>query len=167
MSTVEGGERHAPGAGSEAPPQPSLARRLRHLHPGVVLAVLDLIGIAVAIYLSTVELQGEVPYCGPLHGCETVAQSSYSHIAGLPVAVLGVGFSLVLLGLAVAWWRSGDRRLLAGHYGLSLVGVIFVAYLTYLELFVIQAICVWCVSFAASVVLGFLVALVAWVRTPA
>ena len=70
----------------------------------------------------------------------------YSRIGGVPVAVFGVALSLVLLRLAIAWWRTNDGRLLAAHYGLSLLGVVFELYFTYLELFVIGAICVWCAT---------------------
>lgn len=137
-------------------------RRARGLHPAAVLAVLDLIGLLIASYLSSVELRGDLPYCGPLKGCEEVALSEYSRIGGVPVAVFGVGLSLILLGLAVAWWRTNDGRLLAAHYGLSLLGVIFEVYFTYLELFVIGAVCVWCAAYGISLVARFLVALWVW-----
>jgi uncharacterized membrane protein len=132
-------------------------------HPGLILAALDLVGLGIASYLSIVELRGELPQCGPLHGCEQVALSSWSRIGGVPVAVFGVGLSLVLLSLALAWWRTNDGRLLATHYGLSLVGVLFELWFTYLELFVIGAICVWCASYGISLVLRFLVALRIWI----
>jgi uncharacterized membrane protein len=138
--------------------------RLRRTHPALVLAALDLFGLAVASYLSIVELGGGVPVCGPVRGCETVAQSQYSRIGGVPVAVFGVGLSLVLLVAALGWWRSGDRRLLATHYGLSLVGVTFELYFTFLQVFVIDAICIWCASYGISLVLRFLLALWVWLR---
>ena len=142
----------------------SRASRVRRIHPGLVLAVLDLIGLGIASYLSSVELRGELPNCGPLHGCEQVALSEYSRIGGVPVAVFGVVLSLVLLSLAIAWWRTNDGRLLAAHYGLSLAGVMFEVYFTYLELFVIGAVCVWCASYGISLVARFGVALWVWMR---
>jgi uncharacterized membrane protein len=138
--------------------------RLRSTHPGIVLAVLDLVGLAIASYLSVIELQGELPYCGPLKGCEEVALSEYSWIGGVPVAVFGVILSITLFVLAVAWWRTNRPALLAAHYGLSLVGVLFEVYFTYLELFVIGAICVWCASYGVSLVARFGVALWVWLR---
>src|SRR5665811_1899335 len=93
--------------------------RLRRVHPALILIALDLFGLAVASYLSVVELGGGVPVCGPIKGCETVATSQYSRINGIPVAVFGVGLSLILLVAAIGWWKTGDRRLLATHYGFS------------------------------------------------
>ena len=138
--------------------------RIRAIHPALVLASLDLIGLAIAGYLSLVELRGALPYCGPLRGCEQVALSEYSRIGGVPVAVYGVGLSLILFVLAIAWWRTNDARLLAAHYGLSLLGVVFEIYFTYLELFVIGAICVWCASYGLSLLARFLVSLWVWLR---
>jgi uncharacterized membrane protein len=140
----------------------SVARRRPRIHPALVLAILDVIGLSIASYLSFVELRGDLPQCGPLHGCEQVALSPYSRIGGVPVAVFGVVLSLVLLTLAIAWWRTGATRLLAAHYALSLVGVTFEGYFTYLELFVIGAVCVWCAAYGLTLVARFFVALWAW-----
>jgi uncharacterized membrane protein len=134
------------------------------LHPGLILAVLDVVGLAIASYLSFVELTGGQVQCGPLHGCETVQQSPYSRIDGIPVAVFGVGLSLVLLTLAITWWRTNLYVLLLAHYGLSLAGVIFEIYFLYLQVFVIGAVCVWCTSYGLSLILRFVIALVVWLR---
>ena len=136
------------------------------IHPGLILAVLDVVGLAIASYLSIVELGGGVPACGPLHGCETVAQSKYAWIGGVPVAVYGVGLSLILFTLAIAWWRTNLYGLLLAHYGLSLAGVIFEIYFIYIQIAVIRAICVWCTSYGLSLVLRFVIALIVWLRQP-
>lgn len=137
---------------------------LRRLHPGWILAVLDVIGLGIAMYLSVVELGGGVPYCGPLHGCETVAQSEYAWIGPLPVAVYGVALSLVLLTLALIWVRTDRPALLDVHYGLSLVGVIFEVYFLGVQLFIIQAVCIWCTLYGVSLILRFFVAMAIWLR---
>jgi uncharacterized membrane protein len=139
-------------------------RPILGVHPGVILAVLDVIGLAIALYLSVVELSGGVPVCGPLHGCEEVARSEYSRIGGIPVAVFGVGLSLILLTLAVAWWKTDLYVLLLAHYGLSLAGVLFEAYFIYVQVFVIGAICIWCTSYGLSLIARFMIALIVWVR---
>lgn len=141
-------------------------RPILGVHPGLILAVLDVIGLAIASYLSVVELAGGVPVCGPLKGCETVAQSEYSRIGGVPVAVYGVGLSLLLLTLAIAWWRTNLYGLLLAHYGLSLAGVIFEIYFLYIQIAVIRAVCVWCTTYGLSLILRFVIALIVWLRQP-
>ena len=125
---------------------------------GSATTVLAVVGLLIAGYLAWTKISGGLPVCGPLHGCETVALSSYSELFGIPVAIFGFGYSILLGGLALAWWRRADRRALLGLYGLGLLGVLFVAYLTYLELFVIGAVCVWCVGYALTVVAGWITA---------
>lgn len=133
-------------------------------HPGILLAVLDGVGLAIAGYLSFVELRNEVPSCAIARGCETVANSPYSRINGIPVAVFGVLLSIALMALALAWWRTNRPTLLLAHYSLSFVGVAFEGYFTYLEIFVIGAICMWCALYAVSLLARFLITLAVWLR---
>ena len=143
------------------------ARRIRGIHPALILAALDLVGLLIAGYLTIVELPaGGVPVCGPIKGCEEVALSEYSRIGGVPVAFFGVVLSVALLGLALAWWKTDIYGLLLAHYGLSLVGVLFDGYFLYLQVFVIQAVCVWCVMYEVSLLLRFLIAFAVWYRQP-
>ena len=142
----------------------SRVRPILGVHPGLILAVLDVIGLAIAAYLSVVELSGGVPVCGPIKGCEEVARSEYSRIWGIPVAVFGVGLSVVLLALALAWWRTDLYALLIAHYGLSLAGVVFEVYFLYLQVFVIGAVCIWCTSYGLSLIARFVIALAVWIR---
>ncbi len=138
--------------------------RVRDVHPGEILAGLDVVGLLIASYLSSVELQGGVPVCGVAHGCEVVAGGRYAWIGPLPVAVYGVVLSLVLLSLAVAWIRTDNPTLLDLHYGLSLVGVIFELYFVYVQLSILKTLCIWCASYGISLVLRFGVALAIWLR---
>lgn len=117
-------------------------------------------GTAISAYLTITRLAGELPVCGPLVGCEQVATSEYGEVFGIPIAAFGLGFSLAILALILTWARSGSRPAALGAYGLGLVGIVVVAYLTYLELFVIRAVCVWCVGYAATVAFGWVV--IAW-----
>jgi uncharacterized membrane protein len=119
---------------------------------GAAMTVLAVAGLGIATYLLAARILGEPPACGPVKGCETVAASEYATLFGVPVALFGVAFSAVLAIACAAWWRRADRRALYASYGLGLAGVIAVAYLTYLEVFVIGAICVWCVGYAATLV---------------
>ena len=116
-------------------------------------AALGLAGLAIAIYLTVVHYDHSSPVCvGGGGGCEKVQSSDYAELAGVPVAVLGtIGYALILASLLV----PGDAGRFAGAL-LGLVGVGFSIYLTYLELFVIDAICQWCV--ASAVVMAALAA---------
>jgi uncharacterized membrane protein len=125
---------------------------------GLAIAGLAGIGFAIALYLTVTKLSGGLPVCGPVKGCEEVALSEYSSILGIPTAALGAAFSALVALLGLAWWRLGDRRALVACYGLGLFGLLFVAYLTYLELFVIHAVCAWCVTYGLTVIVGWLVA---------
>lgn len=131
------------------------------------MAILALGGLAIAGYLLTVRLLGGAPACGPVPGCDTVAASEYATVLGLPVALFGVIFSIGLVASTVVWWRRGDRRALHSAYGLGLLGIAAVAYLTYLELFVIEAICIWCVSYGVTIVVGWILAILALRAAPA
>jgi uncharacterized membrane protein len=148
-------------------------RRIRGIHAGLVLATLDLIGLGLASYLSYEELRpgGQVvcprePILGG-GGCTAVAASSYSRpFFNIPVAVYGVCLSITLFTLAIAWWRTGNYKLLLAHYGLSLVGVAFEGWFQFAQVFLVKAICIWCESYGISLVLRFLIALWVYLRTP-
>jgi len=122
---------------------------------GLVVAAVALIGLAIAIYLTATKLAGGLPVCGVVSGCEDVANSQYSDTFGIPTAAYGVVYSAVIAVLGLAWWRLGDRRAILAAYGLGLFASLFVVYLTYLELFVIRATCVWCVGYGISVIGGW------------
>jgi len=125
---------------------------------GWLMAGLALAALGVALYLGITKLSGGDPACGLLQGCDTVNQSEYASVLGIPTGLLGALASLATLVGALIWWLVADRRALLATYLLGLVSLPFLAWLTYLELFVIEAICIWCVSYAALVIAGWLVA---------
>jgi uncharacterized membrane protein len=99
------------------------------------------IGLGVAGYLTAVHYAGGSPVCAIAHGCATVQQSDYAALAGVPVALLGlIGYAAILIGLVV---DSEPARLATAF--LALVGAGFSAWLTYVEVFTLGAICIWCV----------------------
>ncbi len=149
----------------------SIWSRIRHIHPGLVLAALDLIGLGIAAMLSYEELTpgGEVPCpkTGFLSGCHAVQHSQYSRpFFDIPVAVYGVLLSITLFCLAIYWWRTGSYTSLLAHYLLSLVGVAFEGWFQYAQIFLIGGICVWCESYGVSLILRFVIALWVYLRTP-
>jgi uncharacterized membrane protein len=121
----------------------------------IAAAILALVGIGVATYIAIAESGGGAPKClvgGS--GCETVANSKYSDLAGVNVAVIGIAGYILLLAAAIV---PGDLGRFGGFLT-ALVGFGFSAYLTYLELFVIDAICQWCVASAVVMTLSLAVA---------
>ena len=123
-------------------------RRLR-----LAAIVLAVIGLGVAGYLTYVHYEDIRPVCGLGGDCVKVQSSEWSKLAGIPVAVLGlIGYAVILVSLFV----PGEEALIAGALT-ALVGFGFSAYLTYRELFTIDAICQWCV---ASAILMTLLAIV-------
>jgi uncharacterized membrane protein len=115
-------------------------RRLR-----IAAAVLALAGLGVAGYLTWVHYEDLEPICaGGSGGCEKVQSSDYAELAGVPVALLGlIGYGAILASLAV----PGELGRFAGAV-MALAGFGFSAWLTYVELFEIDAICQWCVASA-------------------
>ncbi len=131
-------------------------RRLR-----ATLIVLGLIGLAIAGYLTIEHYAGgDNPVCLVGGGCETVQHSDYAKLAGIPVPVLGLaGYVTVLIGALL----PGDVGRMLGLFA-GLIGFLFSAYLTYLELFVIDAICQWCVGSAVVMTLVLIVSLLRAIR---
>jgi uncharacterized membrane protein len=127
----------------------------------LLLAALAAVGLAVAAYLTIRKLSGAGVVCVIGSGCDTIEASPHSLILGIPVAAFGVAWSAVALGSALLWWRTADPRALLVLYVGGLVATIAEAYLVYLELFVIRAVCSWCVLYGITVVLGWIGAIVA------
>jgi uncharacterized membrane protein len=109
-------------------------------------------GIGVATYIAIADSGGGSPVCiAGGHGCQAVAESSYSHLFGVNIAVLGIAGYVLLLACALL---RGDAPRLAG-FALALIGFGYSLYLTHLELFTIDAICQWCVASAVLMTLLF------------
>ena len=117
-----------------------------------VIAFVAALGVGVATYIAIADAGGGAPTClAGGSGCQTVANSSYSHLAGVNVAVLGiVGYVLLL---ASAFFASDAARF--GGFLVALGGFGFSVYLTYIELFKIEAICEWCVASAVLMTILF------------
>jgi uncharacterized membrane protein len=125
---------------------PAAAASARGLSLRTATIVVALIGTAIAAYLTYIHYAGIEPICAASGGCEKVQSSRYAELAGIPVALLGlIGY----LGILAATLAPGDgARLVASS--LALGGFAFSVYLTYLELFEIDAICQWCVASAVT-----------------
>ena len=125
----------------------------------MIAALLALIGFFVALYLTLYKTGASGSISCSICSCETVNTSRWSTLLGLPVAAWGLGFYVAALTVSIA--GSSDRW--ADERGPAVVlvalsgwGVLFSLWLTYLELFVIHAICMWCVISAIIVTLIFI-----------
>ena len=110
----------------------------------VAAIVVAVIGLGIATYLTIVHYAGGAPVCAIAHGCETVQKSDYSKLAGVPVAVLGM---LGYIGILAALIRDDENSRSVAAF-LSILGFGFSAWLTYTEIALIDAICIWCVGSA-------------------
>lgn len=115
----------------------------------MAVAGLSGLGAAVAGYLTYARFTETTIAC-TTGGCEVVQRSDYAEVAGIPVAVLGLGAYLFLLGTALITFELAR---VAGALA-AVSGVLFAAYLLYAQLFLIDAICQWCL--VSDVVIGLL-----------
>jgi uncharacterized membrane protein len=123
-------------------------------------ALVSLAGVFVALYLTLYKLG----YIGTLvcavGSCEAVQTSRWASLFGLPVATWGVAFYIAVLGVSLYGLSDAmadSRRLSQALVVMTGTGVLFSVWLTYLELFVIHAICMWCVVSAALVTVLFVI----------
>jgi uncharacterized membrane protein len=136
----------------------------------LLLAVLAVAGVGTSSYLTYSHYADKATVCAGIGSCAFVQSSEYSKVAGVPVALLGLLFFIGLAGLVVARLRRMPAALQWGQpaaFAMTLGGLAFVSYLTYIELFVIDAICVWCVGTAAITLAAFVVAALGSVRSMA
>jgi uncharacterized membrane protein len=126
----------------------------------VVAYLAAIIGLLDSLYLTYVKLDTSTPaFCAPGGGCDVVNSSVYADFMGIPIALLGAGMYLVLIGLLWLENRGGFWKQygLMAMLGISLAGVLYSAYLTYIEIAVLHAICPYCVISAITISIFFLV----------
>jgi uncharacterized membrane protein len=135
------------GASASRKPSENLLR--------ILAGVVGLVGLGIASYIMINEVRGELVACGREGGCETVLNSKYAELFGVPLYFFGVaGYISILFATAL----PGDRgRLLA--FVLSFFGFGVSAYLTFLQYVVIESICVWCRGSAIAMTVLFLICL--------
>jgi len=124
--------------------------------------LLVVIGWFDTAYLSYVKVINSKIYCGGSAQCDIVNNSSYSEVSGVPIAYIGFTAYLVIGLLHILETRriSWQRNVPLVIFGLSLTGVLYSAYLTYIEIAVLKAICPYCVVSAVVMLLIFLISIV-------
>jgi uncharacterized membrane protein len=128
----------------------------------MLMALVALIGVFLSLYLTLFKLG----YIGSLAcgtgSCETVQLSKWGDFLGLPVAAWGVGYYGVVFALAFAGVQerfADSPRITSALVFVTGAGLLFSIWLTYLELFVIHALCRWCLGSAAIAIVLFVLAI--------
>ena len=135
----------------------------------MIIAALALGGVGLATYLAMYKLGMIGTLACTVGSCETVNLSKWATFAGIPVAVWGVGFYVVLFLVALLGTteRFAEKSWVShALLGLTAWGVLFSSWLTYLELYVIHAVCMFCVISAILVTVTFLVSVLEWRSRP-
>ena len=131
--------------------------------------LLSLVGLGIATYLAYVEITHVEAICGPIGECNFVQSSPYARILGIPVAVLGMLHYLVIGVLWVGQRYQAGRwanLTMLGLLGLTIFGTLFSVYLTYLEIFVVRAVCTWCLGSAVTTTILMLLVVVPLTGNP-
>lgn len=124
----------------------------------LLVLALAAIGTLVSAYLTWVHYSGSLALCIGVGGCEAVQTSRFATIGPLPVALVGLAGFVAILVVAIAHARGASWSL-TPLFALSLAATLYVAYLTYVEVVVLGAICPWCVAVAVCSVGVFALAL--------
>jgi uncharacterized membrane protein len=153
------GNGQVPGNGRAAarrpPPPPTEtpaadAGRVAPLWLQMTSLVLSVAGLGVSVYLTIAHYNTSVTLACPdtgLVNCGKVTSSAESVVLGIPVAVLGLAFFVFMVAANSPWaWRAQRPEIGWARLGSLIVGMVFVLYLVYTELFTLDAICLWCTS---------------------
>ncbi|MEK7600706.1 MAG: vitamin K epoxide reductase family protein [Patescibacteria group bacterium] len=129
--------------------------------------VVSVIGIAFlgfldSLYLALLHFINRVPPCSILEGCETVTSSAYATIGPIPLALLGVFYYAFFVITALASFHKRTSAPLSVALFLAPVGMLFTIYLIVLQLFIIDAICIYCMGSALTSSLLFGMWLAVW-----
>ena len=112
--------------------------------PFYLLLALTLIGFADAAYLTATHYLGQAPICSVAEGCDVVLSSDYATVWGVPVALVGVAYYATLFLLLFYYRATGEKWKWDAFRAVIVAGFLVTAYLVYLQLAVIHAICQYC-----------------------
>ncbi|MCJ7569061.1 MAG: vitamin K epoxide reductase family protein [Anaerolineales bacterium] len=138
---------------------------MKEKHPSepiwLVSVLLVLTGAVDSAYLAFLKFTGTVAACSNIGDCEAVNNSKYAEIGGIPLALLGLLGYLAILAFLVLETRfpSWKEGLHLSIFGFTLAGTIYSAYLTYIEIAVLHAICPYCVVSAVVMLLLFVISI--------
>ena len=131
--------------------------------------VITLIGLAVSIYMTIYKLTGNETMCIGSGDCNIVNNSPYADVYGIPVAAFGVGGYLAILAVLILEKKGGaffKQNATMVNFGLGLIGFLFTVYLIYLEIFVIKALCPFCLASQIAMTILFIILVIRLVQQP-
>lgn len=135
---------------------PSSSRIPNWLIPGVL--VFSALGFIDAAYLAAEHFTGAIPPCSIVQGCETVLTSAYATLWGIPVALFGALFYLAAFLLAFLYKETRGDKFLYALVFISSAAFLASLWFVYIQLFVLKAICLYCMTSAGTSTLVFLLA---------
>jgi len=118
-----------------------------------------LIGFIDALYLTINHYSNSIPPCFIAQGCDVVTTSQYAKLLGIPIALLGTLYYLFIFSLGIYYLDKKSLAILGILPAITAVGFVFSLYLIYLQLFVIKALCIYCLFSAGSSTSLFLISL--------
>ncbi len=126
----------------------------------LAVSVLALAGVAISAYLTVAYYSGAAPACGGVGDCYTVLESKYASLYGVPLSVFGLAFyaGLLIGGLAAVGLDVVPAPLRRALLAMAVGGVAMSLYLTAIELFVVDAICPYCVASGVIIVVTLVMA---------
>jgi uncharacterized membrane protein len=134
--------------------------KINTLRYGAIITAL--IGLAVSAYLAEAKLANKDVLCFEGMGdCNIVNTSAYSMWRGIPVAVLGVIGYVVILAIIIIMTKQKDQSsiIILAFFGVTTFGTLYSLYLTYVELFIIHAVCPWCLTSAIAMFVLFIISI--------
>ena len=131
----------------------------------ILFLALSLLGFLDASYLAIKYYQGEAPTCAFFQGCDVVTTSEYATIFGISIALLGAIYYLSLLILSIIYLDTKNPRLIKIGTVIAGGGFLFSLWLIYLQIFVLNALCIYCVASALSSTSLFVLGTVLWKKS--
>jgi uncharacterized membrane protein len=127
--------------------------------------LLALLGVVNSVYLTWVKLTDSYATCGPIGDCESVNSSRYAEFAGVPIALIGILGYLAIMAVVLIEpkFPSFQEGLRLAFFGFTLTGTIYSAYLTYVEIAILNAVCPYCVLSAILMLVLFVISIY-WLR---
>lgn len=126
-----------------------------------IILISSFTGFLDSLYLFLKKIFASPITCYVFEGCESVTNSSYSSVFGIPFSFFGILFYLVVFFFSVAYFQTKSSKIIKPIFYLSVFGILFAAYLFVLQIFVIEAYCIYCIASAVTSTLIFIFSLIA------